>query len=371
MDLFAAVARGCGMESGPGSALAALDRSLGNSRRILMVLVDGLGMEILERVRPPRFFGSAEIRELRAVFPSTTATVLSSLATLTWPAEHGVTGWFTRLPNLRRTVLPLRQLVADTGEPLSDLGIGPADVVRAAPVQSEFRIPARTLLPKHYVRDPYSRWARSDAKGVGYRSTRHAFRRITRLLRFIPGRLFLYAYVPIVDALSHRNGPDSDVVAATVMDVDRYLARLADRLDEGTRLLVTADHGQVYVPVQSRYVLRPGDRLLGSMECPPSGEPAVPVFHVREGMEEEFRDALAEHCNGAFALLTPSEIEDLRLYGPDPLAVETRRRLGTYIGISPEPVSLEYIPEGGTPRSYPGVHGGLRPAEMRVPLAIV
>jgi hypothetical protein len=191
------------------------------------------------------------------------------------------------------------------------------------------------------------------------------------LLRDRRKRLFAYLYLPLVDSLSHRSGPQSLAVAQAVREVDRRLAEFSDRLDERTRLVVTADHGQVYIPKPRRYVLRPGDRLLETLECPPSGEPAVPVFHVRDGKEQAFRTALEEHCEGAFALITPEEIEELRLYGPMPLAAETKQRLGSLVGISRDPVSLEYVREGSEPRSYPGVHGGLRPAEMRVPLAIV
>jgi hypothetical protein len=135
--------------------------------------------------------------------------------------------------------------------------------------------------------------------------------------------------------------------------------------------VVTADHGQVFVPPERRFVLRDSDPLMGVLECPPSGEPAVPIFHVQRGMETQLQAELDRFCGTAYELISPSEVDQLGLYGPMALSDVTRLRLGSFIGIARQPASIEYQVPGRPIKGYPGVHGGLRPAEMRVPLIIV
>ena len=63
----------------------------------MLILADGLGLEMLEREAAARTLREHLRSELRTVFPSSTAVALTSLATGEWPARHAVTGWWTYL----------------------------------------------------------------------------------------------------------------------------------------------------------------------------------------------------------------------------------------------------------------------------------
>ena len=72
-----------------------------------------------------------------------------------------------------------------------------------------------------------------------------------------------------------------------------------------------------------------------------------------------------------YALLSVAEAEALALFGPGPLAGAARRRIGNFIGLSPAPVALIYGTDlGDGVGALRGYHGGLTPAEMRVPLIV-
>ncbi|MFW6260069.1 MAG: hypothetical protein ACOC6J_00660 [Spirochaetota bacterium] len=102
-----------------------------------------------------------------------------------------------------------------------------------------------------------------------------------------------------------------------------------------------------------------------------TGEGTSPVFHVRDGRVDDFRDAFSRHeASRVFALYTPEELAERGLYGPNPLSDAMRLHLGDLVGIATQPALFEYVPAGRSPVPHIGVHGGLRPDEMRVPLLL-
>ncbi|HEY5960959.1 MAG TPA: alkaline phosphatase family protein, partial [Polyangiaceae bacterium] len=100
---------------------------VGKPKHVIFVLLDGLGMNLLEQL-PPGSFLRANLRmPLRATVPSTTACALTSIATGTWPSEHGVTGWYTHVPTRGVTVTTLHMVERFSGMSLADCGLDAAE----------------------------------------------------------------------------------------------------------------------------------------------------------------------------------------------------------------------------------------------------
>ena len=61
---------------------------------------DGMGVNLLQQHLAPEHFLRAAVdrssTSLRAVFPATTPAALTTLATATWPGQHGLPGWDLR-----------------------------------------------------------------------------------------------------------------------------------------------------------------------------------------------------------------------------------------------------------------------------------
>jgi hypothetical protein len=102
-----------------------------------------------------------------------------------------------------------------------------------------------------------------------------------------------------------------------------------------------------------------------------SGEGRTPVFHVKPDHDQAFLDEFSRtEAASYFTLYPPEQLAALNLYGPEPLSDAARTHLGQYVGISVEPVRLEYVPPGWNPVKHIGVHGGLRPEEINIPLCV-
>jgi hypothetical protein len=345
--------------------------TIGHHDHYLFVLVDGLGLSLERRFPPGGFLATAERHELRSVFPSTTAVALTSLATGAWPAEHGLSGWFTYFPEHRRVLAPL--LFRERGTDLAGerLGLSLHDLVAVKPTLGSFFRSVESVLPREITGGQYARWSRAGTPITPYRSFAQARRRILARQRRSVGPTYTYLYILSVDKLSHSHGVASDHVAEEVARVDRLLARIRDTLPASVRMIVTADHGLVDVPEERHFVFRDGDPLARHLVAGQTGESTTPVFHVREGEVDRFREAFGAHeASRWFSLHEPGDLASRGFYGPVPLGRSARLHLGDLVGIAVEPTLLEYVPAGRDPVPHVGVHGGLRPDEMRVPMLL-
>jgi hypothetical protein len=369
VDLVRAIASLCGAAEQPlGAGAQELASAIGLHDHIVLVLVDGLGAAQLDAASGCGFLASHRARTVRAVFPSTTAAALTTLASGRWPAAHGVLGWWLHLEDRDLSITSLPFVERSSGRPLDQLGVAAAEVFPFKSILPGFRRDVATLIREGLVESVYTRHCAGGTARIGYASLEDAFTAAARRIETAPAPSFTYLYLPHYDALCHEHGVGDPRCAAALSAIDAGLAGLAERCAGRARLVVTADHGLVDVPDAARVRLCGGDPLLGRLCCPPSGERRVPFFHVRAGEEERFADEFSERAGERFALLTSAQAADLGLLGPSTVSGVARSRLGTFVGIPAGPAAVEYE-EPGAPRHI-GLHGGLSPEEMNVPLAL-
>ena len=104
-----------------------ISRLIGSPEHIVLVVIDGLGMNFLDKMPVGSFLKSHLVSELLTVFPSSTPAVLTSLATGLWPSRHAVVGWHTYLPALGDVSTIIRfQRRSDEAE-LGGLGVSAGD----------------------------------------------------------------------------------------------------------------------------------------------------------------------------------------------------------------------------------------------------
>lgn len=372
VDLARALAHLAGapdIERGPG--VKRIIDAIGPSEHYAFILIDGLGLRFLEATPEAAFMREHAALELQSVFPAATAAALTSLATGLWPAQHGVPAWWTHLPehDLTATMLPFVERFSQ--RPLGALGVTTGDAFAAPSLPARYRYTVRSFLPRSIVDSVYSKYARGGTPATGYSSFAKSIRAMARHITTAAPPSFTYLYSPMVDTVAHRDGPDAPSVRAAVREVDRELERLAGAVQGRARIVVSADHGFVAVPESAKHIVQPGDALLELLAVPPSGEPRVPFFHVRSGHGERFREHFRARYGERLALLSIDEAEELAFFGPGPLRAVTRRRIGDFLALSPEPDVLVYQAEGGADARAPlGHHGGLRPDEARIPLIV-
>lgn len=374
VDLSRAVASTAGIEgvsATPGSS--ALADMMGPAEHLIFVLVDGLGLNLVERLPSASFLRRYLAAELQTVFPSTTAVALTTIATGRWPAQHGVTGWWTHLPEVEASATILQFVKRSDRRSLSTHGVALEQAFPQPSLWSGSQRDGLVLLPERIASSVFSAYTSGGQHRWGYRSLREAADIAIERVQRAGHPTYTYLYTSRIDEEAHRNGLQRPEVQAAVVDMDRELERLAMGVSGRGRLVVSADHGFLDADRNQRHQIRMADPLLEYLRYPPSGDARVMYLHLKDGAEDEVRRYFQRRFGELFWLLTTDEAETLGLFGPCCIAAAARQRFGDLVAISRGRDVIEYRSPGNNGRiiEEAAQHSGLTPDEMRIPVIIV
>jgi hypothetical protein len=344
---------------------------IGPHDHLIFILLDGLGMNIVRRLPPDAFLARCLKRQINAPCPSTTACALTTVATAGYPNRHCVTGWFMYLPDREMTIATLPFVERFTGQSLLQFGIQPQNIIPLSPIYPRMSHHPTTLTPSFITTTPYNIYARGGTAGAGYHSISEAVDLIVDGIRQADGPTYTHLYLPEVDSMCHKRGVDHPDIVPLVMQIDAQLTRLAQALEGKARIVASADHGLIDVPRSNQTLLMQGDPLLALLRAPPTGDARLPIFHVREGKQDEFVRQFRARFDKDMILLETRQAEQMQLFGPGPMSPTARARFGDFVAIAFRPATLAYHPSSKpVGELYLAVHAGLSPQEMEVPLCV-
>ncbi|MFA9438362.1 alkaline phosphatase family protein [Uliginosibacterium sp. sgz301328] len=372
-NLAVSVARLCGADT-PGDYADLSLPNVGNASNawarhdsVVLFLVDGLGDEFLSRHRDmaPNLWRDRATR-LTSVFPSTTATAITTLMTARPASQHGLLGWFVRESHSGRLVAPLPMRYRNDG-PVDD-----PEIVRR--ILSEPPTFGRARRQGHIVTLPYLAGGPYSAHHTGAASV-HPYADLAALPQVVASVKaacaaphFIYCYTPLLDAMGHDHGTHSPEALAALAQVDAAYAALRQALPDSL-IVLTADHGFVDSPPERNVDLGTHSALHSMLAAPLSGEGRCAYCHVRPGMVAAFGEA-AEAALGRIMHVVPSaQLFDAGLFGPGE-EQPARERAGDWALIGRDDWTVYDRLPGERRHPMLGVHGGLSPAEMYVPLVL-
>jgi predicted AlkP superfamily pyrophosphatase or phosphodiesterase len=332
----------------------------GKSDKVCVVLVDGLGSENLRAAGGHAPFLNAALKaskSINTVFPSTTASAITSFGVGAAPAAHGVLGYsvFDREANAVRNLLTgwdeeFRPGDFQTLKSVSELAAGSG-------VQSY------TVGPGEYAESGFTKLNMSGAKYVAAKSFDERVE-ATRSILASKDSSLTYLYFPELDSIAHSHGAASTEWLNKLEDLDSSIKLLASALPKDSGLVVTADHGIVDVPKSKQIMLDELD-LPGLMSV--TGDPRNTFLYFQRGTAiQEIQMRLADELSGRVFVAT---VEDLKSNGwlssavtnseflPDLYLISTGA-YACYHRAHCKPQSLRMV----------GQHGSISQAELSVPL---
>ena len=373
IDLVRALAEVCGVV-GAAATVGARDllHQVGRAERLVFVLIDGLGSAMLDRLPSDSFLVRNRVRDLMTVFPSTTAPVLTSIATGEWPAQHGVTTWFTYLPEIGTRITALPFVRTFDGRRLGSLGITGEQVYPIPALRRRFSRPSDTLVPVAIAGSIPSLILNGGSRPNPYQSVDEAFALCVDRVDREKGSLFMHIYLPQVDSAAHQYGMASKEVNDVIRQVTVGIERMCNAIGDRARVVVTSDHGHLNSPVEARHRVDPRDELGLMLATPPGADTRVLLCRPIPGKIHRFVDAFRERFGERFFVLSTDEVERMELFGPGDLSTLTRARIGEVVVISAGADSIEYAEKGRElVAKMASVHSGLSVDEMLVPLILI
>ena len=339
-----------------------LTGTLAGARRVAVLLVDGLGADLVRRYAhlAPTLAGLASpAGSLSAPCPSTTAVSLATLGTGLPPGAHGILGYVTSVPGRAGTLNHTRW--ADDPDP------------RAWQAQRTVFEQATAAGVATTVVGPYA-YARSGLTEAVYRGAHYA-------ANFGPGdmvagvlaalhagpRALAYGYHLELDLIGHVRGVDSPAWRAQLALVDRMVEQLVDGLPDDAALLVTADHGMLDVPDATRLDVEDEAELMAGVRLL-AGEPRARYVHAEDGAAEDLLHRWREVLGSRAWVLGRNEAVATGIFGPVSDAVVDR--IGDVVALARGSWALTAPLREPGPSSLAAYHGSLTDTELAIPLLL-
>jgi len=329
------------------------------ARRACLLIVDGLGWELLRDHPAAAPFLSELARNSRPItagFPSTTVTSLGSICTGRPPGQHGILGYQVVIPGENRLLNGLRwdaSVDPLTWQPLPTVyeRATAAGIAAVHVAQGSFRGTGLTV---------------ATMRGADFRPANSmgalAAQGATALRE--NDRAFVTVYHGDLDGAGHVFGVASDAWYNQLAHVDKLAEQLAGALPSGTMMYVTADHGMVDIGADDKFdvdahpELRSGLALLG-------GEPRARHLYARRGAAADVLATWREVLGDRAWVLPRKEAISEGWFGQVDAAMTCR--IGDVVAAAGG--SLALVATQAEPREsrLVGMHGSLTPAEQLVP----
>ena len=338
------------------------------TRSVVLLVIDGLGYEYLQEQRPAGALARHLKGRMTSVFPSTTATAITTFLTGTAPQHHALTGWFMYFREIAAVAAVLPYRTRQAGTPL---GLAPETLLEHVPVFDRIPVRSYSVAPQDIAHSAFNSAHLGRARLEPYATLEQMLETTTRLVRAPGERRYVYAYWPELDRLGHMHGMNSPEAAAHLARLDEAFAGfLADIAGSDTSVVVTADHGFVDSTPARTIALERHPRLVRSLVLPLCGEPRAAYCYVSPDRRDAFVDYVNEHLS-AYAELYESEfLIDSGWFGLGTPHPRLRERVGDYTLVMKDNAIIEDWLPGEKRFRKIGVHGGTSTREMYVPLIV-
>lgn len=345
---------------------------LQHSRNIVLLVIDGLGDDYLARAGTGGTLHRSRRGSITSVFPSTTATAVTTFLTGTAPQQHALPGWHVYFKELGSVVAVLPFRARHGGPPLGETGIDAAALFGHVPLFDRIRARSWVVSPERIIHSDYNTAHAGTAERRAYITLRQLFATTAEIVRASRERTYVYAYWPELDRLAHEHGIGSRETAAHLAGLDTEFDRFLQHIrGSDTTVIVTADHGFVDTDPERLVELDRHPQLAETLLLPLCGDRRLAYCYVHPEKRSQFERYVQTVLADNIELFPSAELIARGCFGlglPHPRLLE---RVGDYTLVMRHNAVIKDWLLGERRYTQIGVHGGVSEAEMRVPLGVV
>lgn len=353
-----------------------LGHHIDSAERVVVFLIDGLGMINLKRIAKKRDLGilhKVEWLELTSTFPSTTAAAITTLMTGATPVEHGVIGYILYYKEFGVVAKAIEMTpVGGKRDSLLQMGMRPEKFLPVPTIfqrLTELGVKAFNATYSHFVNTGFNRMTADGARQKGFHGLSDMCNVVIETLKKEAPPLFMMVYWGLVDTMGHRYGADGDVYQREAYSVLNVISEeIYPHLPDGTALIVISDHGQIQTNWKEEVWWSHKDGIYRLLKVIPTGEQRMMYLHAND--PKELKKYLETNYGDKCKILDAREALESGLLGTGKVYQPVWDRAGDFILIATGRNSFNFKYTGQEQSLY-GRHGGLSPEEMLVPLIIL
>lgn len=340
------------------------------TKHTIFVLLDGFGYYNLEKLDENSILKKNLKCKLKTVNPTSTACVLTSFISASYPTDHGIFGWWDYNKEHNLNYYPLLFAERRTGNSLEEKGIKKEDIYKFSTIFDKYNTQVNIYENREIINSEYSKLiAGKTANRYGFYSVKQAFSSMIKRLNETNTNTFNYVYINGFDENSHMYGTESKEAMSIVEAVENGIREMKTEVKD-TTIILTADHGQI--DMVSMLYLNQKTNYLNYFYAMPSIDSRMISFFVREKLRNEFEEKFMEEFGKDVILLKKEEIDEFNLFGSNSFSEIAYDSLGEYIAIIVnnkfmicDRVTLD------DKMNTKGNHSGLTKEETTIPLCII
>ncbi len=361
IDLLRVIYNYCGMNYKETLSMKHLKRHVVDKKHIVLILVDGMGVDLLNKMPNKRLFYNNKKEDIQTLFPTATGCILTSLATAEYPSTTGVFGWYGYN---RKFDLNYYTLLTKERRSYDDLNIDLKKIFKHQSVLNNLKRNTSVLQPNHLLNSQYTRFYASDSIRRGYDNYDEMIELIKKDI-LSEDSTFTYSYIPFVDTLEHQNGPYNSLVYEEVEKIENSLEKLLP-LNSDTEIIIIADHGQIPIYDIVYMDLNKYDKFFYAY---PAIDTGTSTFFVKEGMEKEFELEFKKDFDDSLILFKTEELIEEKMFGKR-MTKHAINSLGEYVSLCKRNKAFysDYHKLDASPK---GNHTGLFSEELMIPLIVL
>lgn len=327
-----------------------------NYRNVILMILDGLGSELLQNNLPPTsFLRTNKIDNIYSVFPPTTAAATIAHHSSLTPFESGWIGWACYYPQYDEIIENFHNTAFYTGEELN------------TPAPAETLIKYETIYEKITKQNPDVEYYKifPAFEKDGCETFEEMCERISKVIQKTNHKKLISAYWTEPDHVTHYNGACCDMVKQTLGDLDKDIEKMMAGLKD-TLLIISADHGLTDV---DEIYINDYPEICNMLEKPLTPEARFVIFFVKDGCKKDFPVAFEKYFGNDFKLYTTTEFLKTGLLGVGKKHPCLDGFFGDFVAIATADKGLRYRGEQPAKRMLAD-HAGISKAEMTIPLIV-
>ena len=325
-----------------------------NPKNIVVLLCDGMGSNILDRVLDKdSFLIKNRIKPITTVFPATTVAATTSIMTGLNPIETGMLGWDTYYKDLDKVITTFLNV---------EKGDIENKVLDEAIEYKNNHMITKSINSEIKEKGKYKSYTISPFGDTPYTLDDEMFTLIENKCKE-DGKVYIYAYNMEPDHTMHEIGNDTEEVKNIILRFNKQIEELSEKLHD-TILIVIADHGHKNV---TNIHLEDYPDIVDCLLRNTSLEPRAVNFFIKEGMKDRFRLLFNKYFGNDFDLYDMKDVLESKLFGDGEENDIIEDVLGDYLAIAKTDKTLLY---NGS-EELKSQHAGYTDDEIYVPLILV
>ncbi len=322
-------------------------------KNIVMLLCDGMGSNILDRVlSKDDFLIKNRIKVITTVFPATTVAATTSITTGLNPCETGMLGWDTYYKDLDKVITTFFGC---------EKGDTSYKVLSEAVEYNKKHMIRKTIAEEINEHGAYKGYDLFPFGENPYKNVDDMYNTIERLCN-MDGKKYIYAYNEDPDHTMHELGCDSKKAYDIIRSINKRVKALSSKLRD-TVIIVIADHG--HMNVENIYLEKYPD-VVDCLLRNTSMEARAVNFFIKEDKKELFVELFNKYFGSDFDLHTKEDVIESKLFGDGEENSIFRDELGDFIAIAKTNKTILYIGN----EELVSQHAGYTDDEIYVPLIL-